>query len=209
MWFAAQMMLSFLPGLLIGVLHQNASDVSTMEIVANVTTVVAMISVAALSQRIGRRVTLIASAAAVTVIASLAYAFMVVLANGGSGFVPIAVLAIIGFVCVNAPLGAIVVYLNERFGKGIRSSGYGTAYTVSLILPSLYSVWIGLLQHVLPYDYAPLVLVVLGGILFAVGAWIGPETVTGGTLAATQPDVASTAGAPRSAQPTIAGGEAS
>ena len=69
MWFAAQMMLSFLPGLLIGVLHQNSSDVSTMEIVANVATIIAMIGVAALSQRVGRRPTLIWSAAAVIVIA--------------------------------------------------------------------------------------------------------------------------------------------
>ena len=198
MWFAAQMMLSFLPGLLIGVLHQNASDVSTMEIVANVATIVAMIGVAALSQRVGRRPTLIWSAAAVIVVASLAYAFMVVLANHGAAFLPIAILAIIGFICVNGPLGCIVVYLNERFGKGIRSSGYGTAYTVSLILPSMYSVWIGVLQHVIPYDYAPLVLILLGGVLFLAGAWIGPETVGGGLLAE-QADVPVGAGAALSA----------
>jgi MFS family permease len=182
MWFAAQMMLSFLPGMLIGVLHQNASDVSTMEIVANVGTIIAMIGVAAVSQRVGRRGTLFWCAVAIAVFGSLAYAFMVVLANNGASFVPIAVLAIIGFILVNGPLGTCVVYLNERFGKGVRSSGYGTAYTVSLILPSLYSVWIGLLQHVMPYDYAPLVLVALGGVLFAVGARIGPETLAEGTL---------------------------
>jgi predicted MFS family arabinose efflux permease len=178
MWFAAQMMLSFLPGLLIGVLHQNASDVSTMEIVANVATVIAMIGVAALSQRVGRRTVLFWSAAAITVGASLAYAFMVMLANSGAAFLPIAILAIIGFILVNGPLGCVVVYLNERFGKGVRSSGYGTAYTVSLILPSMYSVWIGVLKNVIPYDYAPLILILLGGVLFAVGARIGPETVT-------------------------------
>jgi MFS family permease len=182
MWFAAQMMLSFLPGMLIGVLHQNASDVSTMEIVANVATIIAMIGVAAVSQRAGRRRTLFWCAVAIAVFGSLAYAFMVVLANNGASFVPIAVLAIIGFILVNGPLGTCVVYLNERFGKGVRSSGYGTAYTVSLILPSLYSVWIGILQHVMPYDYAPLVLVALGGVLFAIGARIGPETLAEGTL---------------------------
>jgi hypothetical protein len=107
------------------------------------------------------------------------------------------------------------VYLNERFGKGIRSSGYGTAYTVSLILPSMYSVWIGVLQHVIPYDYAPLVLIVLGGVLFAAGAWIGPETVTGGTLAKEAGQAAAArAGASLSAASpvaggTVAGGEAS
>jgi hypothetical protein len=107
------------------------------------------------------------------------------------------------------------VYLNERFGKGIRSSGYGTAYTVSLILPSMYSVWIGVLQHVMPYDYAPLVLIVLGGVLFAAGAWIGPETVTGGALteeagqaAATRAGASLAAPSPVSGR-TVTGGDAS
>jgi MFS family permease len=76
----------------------------------------------------------------------------------------------------NAPLGCLVVYLNERFGAGVRSSGYGTVYTLSLILPALYSVWITVLQAVLPYEYTAVVLIVLGGVLFFAGAWIGPET---------------------------------
>jgi Na+/melibiose symporter-like transporter len=190
MWFAAQMMLSFLPGMLIGVLHQNPSDVSTMEIVANVATVGAMIGVAALSQRTGRRSTLLWCALAIAVAGSLAYAFMVVLATSGAPFLPVAILAVIGFILVNGPLGCVVVYLNERFGRGVRSSGYGTAYTVSLILPSMYSVWIGVLKNVIPYDYAPLVLIALGGVLFAIGAAIGPETLTHGTLADADPSAA-------------------
>jgi hypothetical protein len=168
--------------MLIGVLHQNASDVSNMEIVANVFTIIAMIGFAAASQRLGRRKVLFWSAVAIVIGGGLAYGFMVVLANDGASFLPIAILAIIGFILVNGPLGTCVVYLNERFGKGVRSSGYGTAYTVSLILPSLYSVWIGLLQHVMPYDYAPIVLIILGGVLFAAGARIGPETVHASTL---------------------------
>jgi MFS family permease len=176
MWFSAQIVLSFLPGLLIGVLHQNASDVSTLEIVANVGTMAAMILFGILGQRIGRRRLLIISAATITIGASLAYLFMVWLAHNGSGFLPLGVMAFIAFVLPNAPLGCLVVYLNERFGAGVRSSGYGTVYTLSLILPALYSVWISLLSNVVPYDYTGLILVALGGVLFLVGAWIGPET---------------------------------
>jgi sugar transport protein len=142
----------------------------------------AMIGPAALSQRVGRRTVLTGTAAAVTVGASLTFAFMVALAKDGAGFLPIAVLAIVASVLVNGPLGTIVTYLNERFPLGVRSSGYGTAYTVSLILPSLYSVWIGLLTSVMPFEYAPVVLIAVGGLLFTAGAWLGPETVTGGTL---------------------------
>lgn len=182
MWFAAQMLVSFLPGLLISVLHQDPSDVSVLEIVMSAVTGAAMIGLAALSQRIGRRTVLTGTAAAVAVGASLAFAFMVALAKDGAGFLPIAVLAIIASVLANGPLGTIVTYLNERFPLGVRSSGYGTAYTVSLILPSLYSVWIGLLTNVMPFEYAPVVLIAVGGVLFTAGAWLGPETVTGGTL---------------------------
>jgi MFS family permease len=209
MWFAAQMMLSFLPGMLIGVLHQNASDVSNMEIVANVCTVIAMIGFAAASQRLGRRRMLFWSAVAIAIGVGLAYGFMVVLANDGSSFIPVAVLAIIGFILVNGPLGCCVVYLNERFGKGVRSSGYGTAYTVSLILPSLYSVWIGLLQHIMPYDYTPIVLIVLGGVLFAAGAHIGPETVHASTLTEDDAAAALARGRALGTVPTVTGGAAS
>jgi MFS family permease len=176
MWFAAQIMLSFLPGLLIGVLHQNAANVSMLEIVSSLIIVGGMIGYGAVSQKIGRRRTLIWSGASVTVGASLAYLFMVMFAHQGAGFMPVAVMAFIGLFLANSPLGCIVVYLNERFPAGVRSSGYGTAYTLSLILPALYSVWIGALKFVIPYDYTALVLVVLGGVLFLTGAVIGPET---------------------------------
>lgn len=176
MWFAAQVMLSFLPGLLIDKLHQNPADVSLLEIVASLIIVGGMVGYGAISQKIGRRKTLIASGASVTVGASLAYLFMVLFAHQGAGFLPVALMAFIGLFLANSPLGCIVVYLNERFRAGVRSSGYGTAYTLSLILPALYSVWIGALKIVMPYDYTALVLVFLGGVLFLIGAVIGPET---------------------------------
>ena len=183
MWFAAQMLVSFLPGLLITVLRQSPSDVSVLEIVMAVVTGAAMIGFAALSQRAGRRTVLAWTAAGVTVAGSLAFAFMVMVAKDGGPFLAVSVLAIVASVLANGPLGTIVTYLNERFPLGVRSSGYGTAYTVSLILPSLYSVWIGLLTNVMPFEYAPVVLIAVGGALFTAGALMGPETVTGGTLA--------------------------
>jgi MFS family permease len=176
MWLAAQMMLSFLPSLLIGVLHQSKSGVSTMEIVGNVLTLGGMIGFAALSQRIGRRPMLLMCSASITVGASLAFVFMVRLASSGAAFLAVATMAVIAFFLANAPLGCVVVYLNERFGFGIRSSGYGTAYTVSLIIPALYSVWISGLRLVMPFQYTALVLIVLGGALFFAAAYFGPET---------------------------------
>jgi MFS family permease len=176
MWFAAQIMVSFLPTLLITVLHQNAADVSTLEIIISIITGSGMIGYGALSQKIGRRRLLIWAGASTAVVESLAYVFMVVLANGKAGFVPVAIMAIIASFVVNAPLGCIVVYLNERFPAGVRSSGYSTAYTVALILPALYSVWLGVLKYAMPYEYTALVLVILGGVLFFLAPILGPET---------------------------------
>lgn len=182
MWFAAQMLVSFLPSLLIQVLHADPTDVTVLELVMSVITSGAMIGFATLSQRVGRRPVLIAASSGTAVIGALAFAFMVMAAKDGAAFPLVATLAIVASVLANGPLGTIVTYLNERFTLGVRSSGYGTAYTVSLILPSLYSVWIGLLANVMPFEYAPVVLIAVGGALFAAGAWLGPETVTGGTL---------------------------
>ena len=44
------------------------------------------------------------------------------------------------------------------------------------ILPALYTVWLGVLKLAIPYAYTALVLVLLGGVLFLIGAVIGPET---------------------------------
>ena len=53
--------------------------------------------------------------------------------------------------------------------------------------------WNGLLQHVMPFEYAPVVLIALGGVMFAVGARLGPETVTGSTPDAETADTVRTA----------------
>ena len=45
-----------------------------------------------------------------------------------------------------------------------------------MIIPSFYSFYLLGLGKVMPYAYAGIVLLVLGGLLTAVGAWIGPET---------------------------------
>jgi MFS family permease len=176
MWFAAQIVLSFLPSLLIGVLHQPATSVSTLEVVVNVFAVAGMVGYAVISQRIGRRRTLIASGASVAVGATISFILMVHFAQARASFIVVAVFACIAFLLANAPLGTIVAYLNERFGTGVRASGYSTAYTVALILPGLYSFWLLALRGLVPFEYTGAILIALGGILFTLGSYLGPET---------------------------------
>lgn len=56
----------------------------------------------------------------------------------------------------------------------LRSSGF--AYTLAVIVPSLYSVWMWVLGHMTAYQSTPVVLLVGGAALVAVAAWRGPET---------------------------------
>lgn len=176
MWFAAQMALSFMPGLLIGVLHQSPSNIGTLELILNVVTAGGMILYGVVSQKVGRKRVLLWVGVSLTVGESLAFLLMIHFARSGAGFFIIGLMAFFAFFLANSPLGIVIVYLNERFPAAVRGSGYGTAYTISLILPGLYSTWIFLLGKVMPYEYTELVLVILGGLLFITATLIGPET---------------------------------
>jgi MFS family permease len=184
MWFASQMTVSFLPVLLITVLHQTPTNVSWFEVVSSLTTACGMVAYGALSQRVGRRTLLRWVAVSVVTIGSAAWVFMIHFADAGASFGLIALMAGIANFVTNAPLGVFVVYLNERFGTQVRAAGYSTAYTFGLILPGLYTVWIKTLAHVVPYAYTALFLIPLGGVLVFLAAHRGPETLDAPLLGA-------------------------
>jgi MFS family permease len=177
MWFASQMTVSFLPVLLITVLHQTPTNVSWFEIVSSLITACGMVLYGALSQKVGRRTVLRWVAVSVVTIGSAAWVFMIHFAEAGASFGVIALMAGIASFVTNAPLGVFVVYLNERFGIHVRAAGYSTAYTFGLILPGLYTVWVKGLAHVVPYAYTALFLIPLGGALVFLAAHRGPETL--------------------------------
>jgi MFS family permease len=177
MWFASQMTVSFLPVLLITVLHQSPTNVSWFEVVSSLTTGCGMVLYGALSQKVGRRTMLRWVAVSVVTIGSAAWVFMIRFAETGATFGAIALMAGIANFVTNAPLGVFVVYLNERFGTQVRAAGYSTAYTFGLILPGLYTVWVKGLAHVVPYAYTALFLIPLGGVLVFLAAHRGPETL--------------------------------
>ncbi len=177
MWFASQMTVSFLPVLLITVLHQTPSNVSWFEIVSSLTTASGMVLYGALSQKVGRRTLLRWVAVSVVTIGSAAWVFMIHFAEAGASFGLIALMAGIANFVTNAPLGVFVVYLNERFGTQVRAAGYSTAYTFGLILPGLYTVWVKGLAHIVPFAYTALFFIPLGGALVFLAAHRGPETL--------------------------------
>ena len=58
----------------------------------------------------------------------------------------------------------------------MRASGYGIGYMFGLILPGLYTFWLLGLSALMPYEYGPIVLVLIGGVLMFFAVRRGPET---------------------------------
>lgn len=81
--------------------------------------------------------------------------------------------AAIGF-ATNAGFGPITAYLTERFPSRIRASGFGVG-CLALVIPAFYSFYLACLGSVVPYYLAPVVLVVIAGLLCPSAA-LGPET---------------------------------
>ncbi|MEL0627282.1 MFS transporter [Salinibacterium amurskyense] len=72
--------------------------------------------------------------------------------------------------------GPVGAYLVERFPTSVRASGYGVGYSLSIVIPALYPYYLPALQGVLGQQGAVAALLALGGVLIAVGAFLGPET---------------------------------
>lgn len=75
-------------------------------------------------------------------------------------------------VCGYGPVGA---YLSERFPAHVRSTGYGTAYSLSIVAPALFPYWLPGLQRVLGHDGAVLAVLAVGGLAVAAFGALGPR----------------------------------
>ena len=82
-WFATQMSVSFLPTLLVQVLDQSPRLSSTVEIISSVLTMILILVLAAVGQRIGRRALLMRWALVLTFVVGGAFALLAVAARAG------------------------------------------------------------------------------------------------------------------------------
>ena len=78
-------------------------------------------------------------------------------------------------VCGYGPVGA---YLCERFPAHVRATGYGTAYSLSIVLPALWPWWLPYLEGPLGRDGAVAVVLITGGLLVAGCGALGPRLTT-------------------------------
>lgn len=70
--------------------------------------------------------------------------------------------------------GPIGAYLSEGFPADVRSTGYGTAYSLSIVIPALYPFYLPALESLLGRQGGPIALLVLGGLLVAGCGALGP-----------------------------------
>ncbi|MEO9247171.1 MFS transporter [Citricoccus nitrophenolicus] len=82
--------------------------------------------------------------------------------------------AVLQVITVSA-YGPVSAYLSERFPTEVRSTGYGSGYSLSLILPALYPFYLPALEAGLGRHGSVMALVALGGVLLVLGAALGPK----------------------------------
>jgi MFS family permease len=174
-WLTQNMITLFLPtGLLSQALHLSSVQVTSTLLVTYFALFFSYIGSGVLAQRIGRRRVL---SLVGVLIATAGAAILYVLANTqGLSLPAIRLLVCALAVLVTSPWGVIVTYINERFATEVRATGFGVGFSLSVIVPSFYAFYLSWLGALVPMRLAPVVLLCVGGLIGAVGAWLGPET---------------------------------
>ena len=174
-WLTQNLITLFMPGgVLVRAQHLSGFKMSLTLLIAYVVLVFSYIGFGMLSQRLGRRkLFLILS----PLIATIGSGLLFVLTNvHGLAFPTVVALVCALSLLATSPWGFIITYANERFVTDVRATGFGVGFSLSVIIPSFYAFYMGWLDHVIPVNAAPSVLLAIGGCVAFIGAYLGPET---------------------------------
>jgi len=174
LWFLTNVAAAILPATLKGAVGVPDKTVSVIMLIASVVTIGGFLGAAALSQKLGRRRFYIGFGFTSLIVASAA--FLALLNTPADNLVMVTMLAVVVDVFTISAFGPVAAYLTERFPSAIRASGYGIGYSFALIIPAFYTFYLSGLAAFMPMAYTPVVLIVVGGLLLAGGAYLGPET---------------------------------
>lgn len=174
LWFLTNVAAAILPATLKNAVGVPDKTVSVIMLIASVITIGGFLGAAALSQKLGRRRFYIGFG--ITALSVASAAFIVLLNTPAENLVAVTILAVVIDVFTISAFGPIAAYLTERFPAAIRASGYGIGYSFALIIPAFYTFYLTGLTAFMPMAYTPVVLIVIGGLLLAAGAYLGPET---------------------------------
>jgi MFS family permease len=159
-------------------LHNNpgytATDLARTQLVVPLFGMTSYVFFGWLSDHIGRKPALYISGALITLLTPVT----MTLIGGGSvqGWFNLTMLATATQMLYVAPLGVLPAYINERFATSVRSSGWGTAYSAAVIIPSFFPYYMIWLSYFMPFVYTAGVLMAFGGVIIVVATACGPET---------------------------------
>ena len=174
-WLTQNLVTLYLPTTVLHTFLKLSNTQLTLTLlIAYACLVVSYIGSGILGQRIGRRRFFMILGPCIAVFGSVLLALLVT--GTGLSFGMVVLLVCAFSVLVTAPWGVVLPYINERFHTDVRASGFGLGFSVSVIIPSFYAFYLEGLGLFMPYALASIVLLVIGGILGAVGAAAGPET---------------------------------
>ncbi|MBO3723847.1 MFS transporter [Actinomyces bowdenii] len=153
-----------------GLTGLSAAEASVAMGAASVAQAAAMAWAGHLSTLVGRRRLLMAWGAVAGAVGPVAWWW----AAGATTLARAALVASLTQVVTVAAYGPVAAYLSERFPTTVRSTGYGSAYSLSLIIPSLYPFYLPALEAWAGPRTALTGLMALGGALVILGARLGP-----------------------------------
>jgi MFS family permease len=172
LWLFTDMAVAVLTGQLKTLAHLTDQRVSFTMLCATAASALAMVVCGHLSTFTGRRAFFVGFGVVAAVVAPATY-LAIFQQRTPISLVFLVVLLEVTTVSVYGPVAA---YLTEHFPPGVRSSGYGLAYSLSIVLPALYPYYLPPLQHVVGAEPAVAAMLALAGILTALGAAGAPAT---------------------------------
>ena len=173
-WLTLNATVGALSGVINAVLGVKSSSVNIGILIGSAVAAILYPFIGLLSQRFGRRPTIMVIGLLNIVPACAGYYALVVAGYRD----PVVLVALVALIMVPslAIFAVHTPYLAESFPTSIRSSGYGVSLSLPIIIPGLYSFLMLGLSVLMPYAYTPIVLLALGGVLVSVGAFVGQET---------------------------------
>lgn len=178
LWFLTQIVVIQLTGRLAGELGHDAGTVAIVVVTASLAQAAAMALAGAVSDRVGRRRVFLAFAASAAVLGPVLWSIAV---SEAPLALVVAAAALLQATTV-AAYGPVGAHLAEAFPARVRSTGYGAAYSVSLIVPALHPFYLPLLEAPFGRTGAPIALLVVGAVCLGLGARFGVRDRGGETL---------------------------
>lgn len=174
-WLTSSITAVYIPtGVLRNTLHLSYSDVTLTLMASYLAVCPGYIIVATLGRWIGRRTILSVGSA---VVATLG-AFLLHMLIGAEGMPLSTVIVLVAAILIiaNSMWSVVIAYINERFATGVRATGFGIGYSLSIIAPSFYAFYLNWMSLAMPARFAPVVLMCIAGTISGLGAFFGPET---------------------------------